>query len=215
MKKTILFDLDGTLTDSGEGIINCAIYALEHFGLPIPPREALRVFVGPPLTDTFIKFGVAPEDALEAVEIYRERFIPIGMFENKVYPGIHELLETLRAQGHILCIATSKPESMAITILKHFGLFDYFHYICGATLDHTRDTKEQVIDYLLTQCKSEYPWVMVGDTEFDVIGAKAHHIPAIGVAWGYGLVEEMEQAGAAAIAYSTDQLLEQLTNSGI
>lgn len=210
MRKTILFDLDGTLTDSGEGIINCAIYALEHFNLPIPPREELRVFVGPPLTDTFMKFGVAPEDAVEAVEIYRERFIPIGMYENKLYPGIQELLERLRSEGHILCIATSKPESMAREILRYFDIGKYFHYICGATLDHTRDTKEQVISYLLTQCKSEYPWVMVGDTAFDVIGAKAHNIPAIGVAWGYGLVEEMRDAGAAAIVYDTEALLEQL-----
>lgn len=210
MKKTILFDLDGTLTDSGEGIINCAIYAMEHFNLPIPPREELRVFVGPPLTDTFMKFGVAPEDAVEAVEIYRERFIPIGMYENMLYPGIQKLLETLRAEGHILCIATSKPESMAREILRYFDIGKYFHYICGATLDHTRDTKEQVISYLLTQCKSEYPWVMVGDTAFDVIGAKAHNIPAIGVAWGYGLVEEMRDAGAAAIVYDTEELLEQL-----
>lgn len=210
MKKTILFDLDGTLTDSGEGIINCAIYALKHFGLPIPSREELRVFVGPPLTDTFIKFGVAPQDAVEAVEVYRERFIPIGMYENKLYPGICELLQALRAAGHILCIATSKPESMAREILRYFDISKYFHYICGATLDHTRDTKEQVISYLLTQCKSEYPWVMVGDTAFDVIGAKAHNIPTIGVAWGYGVVEEMQCSGATSIVYSTEELLKQL-----
>ena len=125
MKKTILFDLDGTLTDSGEGIINCAIYALEHYNLPIPPREELRVFVGPPLTDTFMKFGVKPEDAVDAVEVYRERFIPIGMYENKLYPGIKELLETLRSEGHILCIATSKPESMAREILRFLGEVKY------------------------------------------------------------------------------------------
>lgn len=210
MKKTILFDLDGTLTDSGEGIINCAIYALEHYNLPIPSREELRVFVGPPLTDTFIKFGVAPEDAVEAVEIYRERFIPIGMYENKLYPGIKDLLETLRTQGHTLCIATSKPESMAREILRYFDIGKFFHYICGATLDHTRDTKEQVISYLMSQCHSEYPWVMVGDTAFDVIGANAHKIPAIGVAWGYGTVAEMQEAGAAAIVYSTEELYQNL-----
>ena len=212
MKKTILFDLDGTLTDSGEGIINCAIYALERYNLPIPPREELRVFVGPPLTDTFMKFGVKPEDAVDAVEVYRERFIPIGMYENKLYPGIQELLETLRAEGHVLCIATSKPESMAKEILRYFDIGKYFHHICGATLDHSRDTKEQVISYLLSQCDSEYPWVMVGDTAFDVIGAKSHDIPAIGVAWGYGLVEEMRDAGATAIVYDTKELLEQLQN---
>ena len=210
MKKTILFDLDGTLTDSGEGIINCAIYALEHYNLPIPPREELRVFVGPPLTDSFMRFGVAPEDAVDAVENYRERFIPIGMYENKLYPGIPELLETLRAEGHILCIATSKPESMAREILRYFDIGKFFHYICGATLDHSRDTKEQVISYLMSQCQSDYPWVMVGDTAFDVIGAKAHNIPAIGVSWGYGLVEEMQNAGASAIVNDTDELLKEL-----
>ena len=210
MKKTILFDLNGTLTDSGEGIINCAVYALEHLGLPIPTREELRVFVGPPLTDTFVKFGVPPTDVLEAVRLFRERYIPIGMYENKPYSGIRELLETLRNEGHILCIATSKLESMATEILGHFDLAKYFHYVCGATPDHTRDTKEQVISYLMSQCKSEHPWVMVGDTAFDVIGAKAHNIPAIGVAWGYGKVEEMQNAGATAIVYDTDELLKEL-----
>ena len=210
MKKTILFDLDGTLTDSGEGIINCAIHAMEHFQLPIPPREELRVFVGPPLTDPFLKFGVSQADIPEAIQLFRDRYIPIGMYENALYPGIRELLEQLKKDGHILCIATSKLESIAIDTLKYFGLESYFHYICGATADHVRDTKEQVIAYLLTQCKSEYPWVMVGDTAFDVLGAKAHNIPAIGVAWGYGLVEEMQQAGAAAIVYNTEELLKQL-----
>ncbi len=210
MKKTILFDLDGTLTDSGEGIINCAIYALEHFNLPIPPREELRVFVGPPLTDTFVQFGVPQANVLDAVKLFRERYIPIGMYENKPYPGIRELLEMLRNDGHILCVATSKLESMATAILEHFDLKKYFHYICGATLDHSRDTKEQVISYLMSQCQSEYPWVMVGDTSFDVIGAKAHNIPAIGVSWGYGLVKEMQDAGAAAIVYSTEELLKEL-----
>ena len=210
MKKTILFDLDGTLTDSGEGIINCAIYAMEHFGLPIPPREELRVFVGPPLTDTLLKFGILQADIPEAIRLFRERYIPIGMYENTLYPGIRELLEQLKKDGHILCIATSKLESIAIDTLKHFGLETYFHYICGATADHSRDTKEQVIAYLMTQCKSDYPWIMVGDTAFDVLGAKMHNIPTIGVAWGYGVVEEMQQAGATAIVYNTEELRKQL-----
>lgn len=210
MKKTILFDLDGTLTDSGEGIINCVIYAFEHYNLPIPSREELRAFVGPPLPEMFVKYGVKPENAEEAEDVFRERFVPIGMYENELYPGIKELLKTLYEDGHILCIATSKPESMAREILRHFDIAKYFHYICGATLDHSRDTKEQVIAYLISQCDSEFPWVMVGDTAFDVIGAKAHNIPAIGVTWGYGLVEEMQKAGAAAIVYDTAELLKEL-----
>ena len=103
--KTILFDLDGTITDSGEGIINCALLALSHFGLPLPDRETMRVFVGPPLHETFIKFGVPADKAEEAVAVYRSRYVPTGMFENTPYPGIRELLETLQQHGHRLYVA--------------------------------------------------------------------------------------------------------------
>lgn len=206
MQKTILFDLDGTLTDSGEGIINCAILALEHFGCPIPSREALRVFVGPPLHESFINHGVPADKAEEAVAVYRSRYIPIGAYENTPYPGIRELLEALKAAGHTLCVATSKPEEMSINILKHFALDTYFDTICGATLDTSRSSKEAVIAYLLEQNGRSDNMIMVGDTKFDIIGAKAHGIPAIGVSWGYGKVEEMISAGAAGIAYSMDEL---------
>ena len=211
MKKTILFDLDGTLTDSGEGIINCAILALEHFSLPIPDRETLRVFVGPPLHETFIKFGVPADKADEAVAVYRSRYIPIGMFENAPYPGIRELLETLKEQGHKLYVATSKPEWMAEEILKKFELDHYFDRICGATMDTSRTEKSQVIAYLLEQTGDAENAIMVGDTKFDVLGAAAHNIPTVGVAWGYGTVEDMRNAGAAAIASTMQELLEALT----
>ena len=210
MNKTILFDLDGTLTDSGEGIINCAILALEHFGLPIPDRETLRVFVGPPLHETFIKFGVPADKADDAVAVYRSRYVPIGMFENAPYPGIRELLEALKKQGHKLYVATSKPEWMAQEILKKFQLDGYFDLICGATMDTSRTEKSQVIAYLLEQTGDVSHAVMVGDTKYDVIGASAHSIPTIGVSWGYGTVEDMQSAGAAAIAYTTQELLELL-----
>lgn len=210
MQKAILFDLDGTLTDSGEGIMNCAVYALEHFGLPIPSREELRVFVGPPLHETFQKFGVLPEQAGEAVRVYRERYIPIGKFENTPYPGIRELLEDLKAAGHKLYVATSKPEETSVEILEHFGLAGYFDRICGASMDLSRNSKEAVIAYLLAQNGRTDNMVMVGDTKFDVIGAKAHGIPAIGVSWGYGETADMEAAGAAAIAHSTEELRELL-----
>ena len=211
MKKTILFDLDGTLTDSGEGIINCAILALEHFHLPIPDRETLRVFVGPPLHETFIKFGVPADKADEAVAVYRSRHVPIGMFENAPYPGIRELLATLKAQGHTLYVATSKPEWMAEEILKKFELDGYFDRICGATMDTSRTEKSQVIAYLLGLTGSAENAIMVGDTKFDVIGAAAHNIPTVGVSWGYGTVEDMQQAGAACIANTMDELLDYLT----
>lgn len=209
-QKTILFDLDGTITDSGEGIINCALLALEHFGLPLPDRETMRVFVGPPLHETFIRFGVPAEKAEEAVAVYRSRYVPIGMFENKPYPGIEELLKTLKNHGHKLLIATSKPEWMAVDILKHFDLDKYFDSICGATMDTSRTSKENVIAYLLSQNGPINHTIMVGDTEFDVIGSAKHNIPCIGVSWGYGTVESMVSSGAYAIANTMQELLEYL-----
>ena len=210
MKKTILFDLDGTLTDSGEGIINCVIYALERFGLPIPSRDALRYFVGPPLHESFIKQGIPADRAEEAVAVYRERYIPIGKYENTPYPGIRELLEILQSEGHALYVATSKPEQMSIDILEHFDLAKYFDLICGATMDTSRTNKEAVIAYLLEQSGRSGPIVMVGDTKFDVIGAKVHGIPCIGVSWGYGEPADMLKAGACAIANTPEQLLDLL-----
>ena len=210
MKKTVLFDLDGTLTDSGEGIINCAALALEHFGLPIPSREEMRVFVGPPLHETFQRFGIPADRTVEAIQIYRSRYIPIGMFENTPYPGIKELLEALKTDGYTLYVATSKPEEMSITILERFGLAPYFDRICGASTDTSRSTKDAVIAYLLDRSGAKADMVMVGDTKYDVLGAKAHGIPAIGVSWGYGSTEEMLAAGAIGIADTMEQLLEQI-----
>ena len=207
MSKAILFDLDGTLTDSGEGIINCAIVTLEHFGLPVPSREEMRVFVGPPLRDTFFKYGVPADRLDEAVAVYRKRYIPVGMFENRPYDGIENLLKELKAQGNRLYVATSKPETTAVEILHKFQLAPFFTCICGATLDGTRVHKADVIAYLLSKIGDPGHILMVGDTEFDVIGAAAHGIPTIGVSWGYGLIEDMEKAGAMAIANTTEELV--------
>jgi len=205
--RAILFDLDGTLTDSGEGIINCAAMTLERFGLPVPSREQMRVFVGPPLHETFVKFGIPEEKADEAIAIYRQRYVPIGAYENVPYPGIRELLETLQKNGHRLYVATSKPEAMSVKILEHFDLAKYFTKICGAATDRSRNTKEAVIAYLLEETGEAGNMIMVGDTVYDVNGAKALGIPCVGVAWGYGEVADMENAGAIAIAYSMDELL--------
>lgn len=207
MKKAILFDLDGTLTDSGEGIMNCAKLALEHYGLPIPSEAELRTFVGPPLHESFIRFGVPAEEADNAIKIYRGRYIPIGKFENHPYEGIQNVLETLKAAGHTLYVATSKPEKMSVEILEHFDMAKYFDIIAGATMDSSRSSKADVIAYLLNQCGDYDQKIMVGDTAFDVIGAKAHNIPTVGVAWGYGKVEDMENAGAIAIVHTMDELL--------
>lgn len=205
-QKAILFDLDGTLTDSGEGIINCAELALRHFQLPVPSREEMRVFVGPPLDQTFIQFGVPADQAQEAIRIFRSRYLVTGKFENYPYPGIHELLTKLKAQGHRLFVATSKPESTAIEVLHKFELAGFFEQIVGAMMDGSRIHKADVIAYLLNLIGTPDNMLMVGDTEFDVIGAAAHHIPTIGVAWGYGKVEAMEQAGAIGIANTMEDL---------
>ena len=199
-QKAIFFDLDGTLTDSGEGIMNCAEYALSHFGITVPDRNLLRVFVGPPLGEMFEKFGVPSHQTDEAITVYRSRYTALGKFENTPYSGIREMLENLQKQGFRLFVATSKPEKVSVEILEKFALAGYFERICGASLDKSRCSKEAVIAYLLRASEGIEQAVMVGDTVYDVLGAKFHGIPTIGVAWGYGSTEEMVQAGAVVIA---------------
>ena len=209
-KKAIFFDLDGTLTDSGEGIMNCATLGLQHFGLPIPSREEMRVFVGPPLDQTFIKFGVPEDKTDEAIAVFRSRYRTIGKYENFPYPGIREALQTLKAQGHRLFVATSKPEVLANEVLEHFGLSEFFEQIAGATLDGSRSHKADVITYLLGLTGDVGQTLMVGDTAYDVLGAAQHGIPTIGVSWGYGEVADMEKAGAIAIAHTMEEMVELL-----
>lgn len=208
--KAVFFDLDGTLTDSGEGIINCATLALNHFGLPVPSRQEMRVFVGPPLDQTFIRFGVPSDKTDEAIRVFRSRYTTVGKFENFPYPGVREMLEALKAEGCRVFVATSKPESLANEVLNHFDLAKYFEKICGATMDGSRSHKADVIRYLLAQVSGVENIVMVGDTAYDVIGAAEHQIPCIGVSWGYGLVEDMMNAGAIKIAHSPEELAQMI-----
>ena len=198
--KQILFDLDGTLTDSGEGIMNCAELTLAHYNLPIPTRTEMRSIVGPPLKDSFLRLGIPETELDNAVEIYRKHYLAKGQYENFPYPGIRETLEKLVHDGHKLYVATSKPETMAQNILKHFQLDGYFTIICGAVTDGKRSTKEEVIAHLLTQLQHKDNLIMVGDTIFDVKGAAFHGIPCIAVTWGYGIVEDMKQAGATIVS---------------
>ena len=206
MPKTIFFDLDGTLTDSGPGIMNCASLMLDHYNFPYD-EALLRTFIGPPLRVRLEQLGFSPEDAAQATKIFRGQYNITGKFENAPYPGMIDLLKTLKAQGHRLFVATSKPEEMSKEILTKFGLADYFEMICGATLDGSRGKKEDVIAYLLSLTQGTGEAVMVGDTTYDVIGAAHHGIPTIGVAWGYGKVEDMKAAGAKAIANTMEELL--------
>ncbi len=186
--------------------MNCAKLALEHYNLPIPSEAELRTFVGPPLHESFIRFGVPADEADNAIKVYRSRYLTVGKYENTPYPGIRDVLEKLKAAGHSLYVATSKPEATSVDILEHFDLAKYFDIICGASFDRSRSSKEDVIAYLLAQCGDYEEKIMVGDTAFDVIGAKAHGIPTVGVSWGYGKVEDMVAAGAISIAHTMDEL---------
>lgn len=208
--KTILFDLDGTITDSGAGIMHGMEIVLKHYGLPIPDRQILRVIVGPPLRDSFIRFGIKPEDTAEALTIYRKFYVADGWLENAVYPGLEMVLRELKNQGCRVYIATSKPERMAQLILEHFNLAQYFELICGASEDGYRSSKDAVIRYLLEQITPDPSIVMVGDTHYDVEGAAAFGIPTIGVDWGFGENEDMLRSGAVAIALDAPHLLQLL-----
>ena len=205
--KAILFDLDGTLTDSSEGITRCVNLALNHFGIRVNSLDELRVFIGPPLRDTFVDFGIAPSDVEEAISIFRSRYNTVGKYENTPYPGIPNLLKQLQQEGFRLFVATSKPEMTAIEILDKFELSQYFEEICGATMDFSRETKDAVIAYLLNKIGTVDNAVMVGDTAFDVHGAAAHGIPTIGVSWGFDSIESIQNAGAVSIAHTPDELL--------
>lgn len=207
MKKTILFDLDGTLTDSSEGVIKSCEYAFSHYGIRVPENE-LKTLIGPPLRYSFAKYGIPEHELENALSYYRERYISIGKFENKPYDGIEDLLKALNNAGHRLFVATSKPEETSNEILHHFNLTKYFEGICGATFDKSRDSKQAVIDYLLKKYNPTAPIIMVGDTVYDVEGASAFNIPTVGVAWGFGNTQDMLKCGAKKIALTTTDLLE-------
>ena len=205
--KCVLFDLDGTLLDTGEGIMNSVAYALEQLGLSVPDRQALREFVGPPIREGFRKFGLPPARIGQAMQLCLERYNTVGKLEARPYPGVETLLKRLLAEGRSLYVATSKPENLAVEILERFGLAPFFTGICGADWSVSRDTKDAVLRDLLERIPAGARLVMVGDTVFDVIGAGVHGISTIGVAWGYGSAEEMLSAGAAAIAADPQALL--------
>lgn len=209
-KKVILFDLDGTLTDSAEGIINSVIYALKTYGIENEDREALQAFVGPPLVGSFMKFyGFDEKKAMETVERYREYFSVKGLFENRPYDGIKEMLDRLKKKGVKLMIATSKPEKYSRQILEYFGLMEYFDFLGGATMDETRTAKGEVIRYVLESQKlldSLDQIMMVGDREHDILGAKENGISSVGVLYGYGDRTELAKAGANQIVETVSEL---------
>lgn len=190
----VLFDLDGTLTDPYEGIARSVHYALERLGHPLPDERFMRSVIGPPLRDSFVHL-LGEELADEGVRIYRERYTTIGLYENTVFPGIPELLADLHAAGCRLFVATSKLIEPTHIILEHFGLTQYFTGVSGATLDGRIARKADVIAALLPHIGADRERaVMVGDTPYDVYGARSHGLPCIAVEYGFGELEALHAA---------------------
>ena len=208
-KKIILFDLDGTLTDSGEGIINSLKYTLTAYGISDYDEKILNRFIGPPLIESLTEiFGFDELKAREAVEKYREHFREIGIFENRLYDGIELLLKSLATDERKIILATSKAEVFAVRILEHFNISQYFWVIAGSELDGTRIKKSEVIRHALDKAGvfELSSAVMVGDREHDVFGAKQAGMDSIGVLYGYGNKEELGKAGASMIVEAVGDL---------
>ncbi len=198
-----LFDLDGTLTDPGEGITRSVQYALDKFGITVEDRKQLFCFIGPPLHESFeVYYGFSRPDAMKAVDCYREYYAVKGIFENLVYDGIEKMLQQLQAAGVKICLATSKPEVYAKQILEHFGLDGYFTAVAGSEMDGTRTKKAEVVEraLMLLGDPDVSGCIMIGDREHDVLGGQAQGLDTVGVLFGYGSREELERAGATYIA---------------
>lgn len=211
----ILFDLDGTLTDPGEGITNSVAYALRKLGQTPPPRAELEAYIGPPLAGSFEqRAGLDRNTAQLAVEYYREYFGIKGIFENELYGGIDNMLAALKAAGATISLATSKPTVYAKQIIEHFGIAKYFDAIAGSELDGRRVKKAEVIDYALELLgvSDRGSVIMVGDREHDIIGANKCGVASVGVTYGYGSHEELASSGASHIVDSVDNLTKYLIN---
>ena len=219
--KYVLFDLDGTLTDSEEGITNSARYALKKMN--VEPKGDLRYFIGPPLYETFKEhYDFSQEESDRAISFFREYFSTKGVFEHKLYDGILNTLKTLKERGKTLVLATSKPEVFAVSILKQYKIDGLFSFICGATMDESRTEKTDVIKYALKNIKKDFiknnPYnieetnlldscVMIGDRRHDIVGAKNCGLKSIGVTFGFGSLEELKAAEATEIASTPEEIL--------
>lgn len=217
--QNILFDLDGTLTESGPGITRSVQYALHQMGIEEPDLQKLEPFVGPPLNLSFReRYGMNEEETGRAIHYFRESYDTKGIYENNVYPGVRELLQQLHEQGSRLAIASSKPEPMVHRVLEHFGIAGYFDVIVGSHVEEELDNKMGADNKLLMVKKAlqglglsvepghRKSYAMVGDRSFDMNGAKANHVTAVGVSYGYGSHRELEEAGADFIADTVEEL---------
>ncbi len=211
MFDTVLFDLDGTLTNPFEGITNSIIYALDKFGVEVADRSLLAPFIGPPLVNSFKSvYGFSQADADRAVAFYREFFAEKGIFQNEVYDGVHELLKELKERGKKIVLATSKPDVFAVRIAEHFGLDRYLSHIAGATLDGTRGEKGDVIAHAIkiARITDLGDAIMVGDRKYDALGARENGLKCIGVTYGFGSRQELEDAKADFIVDCPRDILE-------
>ena len=211
MYKAIFFDLDGTLTESGEGITKSVQYALEKLGKPEEDLDKLRVFIGPPLMEQFMKYADVDEtEARRAVEYYRERYAVKGIFENWPYDGVENLLRELKGRGYILAVASSKPEYYVTKILDYFNLSSYFEVVVGSEMNGARTSKTEVIEEALKRLNMSdrrKEVLMVGDKEHDVLGARAAGLACVAVGYGYGTKEELTAAQPLKIVASIEELL--------
>ena len=211
MYKAIFFDLDGTLTESGEGITKSVQYALEKLGKPEEDLDNLSVFIGPPLMEQFMKYADVDEtEARRAVEYYRERYAVKGIFENRPYDGVENLLRELKGRGYILAVASSKPEYYVTKILDYFNLSSYFEVVVGSEMNGARTSKTEVIEEALKRLNMSdrrKEVLMVGDKEHDVLGARAAGLACVAVGYGYGTKEELTAAQPLKIVASIEELL--------
>ena len=211
MYRYVFFDLDGTLTDSKEGILNCLRYAFEKLGEPVPSEETLLQFIGPPLQESFIRWcSFTPERAAEGLRLFRERYVPIGKFENAPAPGMAELCRRLKARGYVLALASSKPEAMCVPICERFGFAPFLDTIVGSAPGDDWEKEDVIREAMgrlgLTEAQRD-EILMVGDRKFDVLGASACGIACVGVEFfGYAQPGELAQAGAVAVVRTAEEL---------
>lgn len=232
MEKTILFDLDGTLTASGIGITKCVQYALGKMGHPENDLKKLEIFIGPPLITQFMEYlNISKEEAEQAVVYYRERYTTVGIFENELYPNVEKLLKTLKDNNYTLAVSSSKPEKFVKQILEHFKIEQYFDEVVGATMSEKRTDKAEVIEETLKRlgrinCSNNDTnntakektintenIIMVGDKKHDILGARQFGIPCVAVSYGYGTIEELTNENPHKIVDTVDELLDYLLNN--
>ena len=209
--KYILFDLDGTITESGPGIMNSVEYALNKMNREVGERDTLKKFIGPPLTESMEKYyGMSEEEALLGVKYYREYYHDKGIYENRVYDGLEEVLKKINEAGKQAIVATSKPEKYAKIIIDHFHLTQYFACVAGMEMDGGRGTKAQVITYALEKndITDKSKVLMIGDREHDVIGAHENGLDCLSILYGFGSRKEFEEAGADYIRENVEDILQ-------